>query len=86
MLRLDEYPEEQRNNPDFKETYKEMIERVRCVWCGADWYVGDLDFDEHDEPSYCPACGHDQFDNRPCKSYVSAMFLQNTWRKDNNNV
>lgn len=81
MKPLFEYPKEQREDPAFKEKYREMLERVRCVWCAAELYIGDLDMNEHDEPAYCPICGHDEFDNRSCKSLVSAMFLQNTWKQ-----
>ena len=82
MKPLYEYPEKLRRDPEFRAKYREMLEHVRCVWCGAELYVGDLDMNEHDEPAYCPICGHDKFDDRPCKSFVSAMFLQDTWRKD----
>ena len=82
MKPLSEYPKEQREDLTFKEKYRKMLKTVRCVWCGAEFYVGDLGVDEHDKHYYCPVCKHDKFDDRPCKSFVSAMFLQDTWRKD----
>ena len=38
---------------------------VRCVWCGWQGDLEDLDMDETDAPAYCPECGHGQFDIRP---------------------
>ena len=34
---------------------------MKCKWCGLEVSEEELDFDEHDEPKYCPECGHDEF-------------------------
>lgn len=36
----------------------------RCLWCGWEGTSDDMDMDEHDEPAYCPECGHGSFDIR----------------------
>ena len=40
---------------------------IRCMWCGWTGDTDDLDMDEHDEPAYCPECGHGDFDIREGK-------------------
>ena len=45
----------------FKEVdtmYDETYAPVHCNWCGWSGDEADLDMNEHDEPTYCPVCGH----------------------------
>lgn len=54
---------------------------MRCVWCGATVSEEDLDLNEHDEPAYCPICGHSEFDDRVTAAALTALQLRNTWEK-----
>lgn len=38
-----------------------MFEKKKCLWCGLISNEDELDMNEHDEPSFCPECGRDQF-------------------------
>ena len=38
--------------------YDETYAPVHCNWCGWSGDEADLDMNEHDEPTYCPVCGH----------------------------
>ena len=38
--------------------YDEVYAPVHCNWCGWSGDEADLDMNEHDEPTYCPVCGH----------------------------
>ena len=38
--------------------YDETYTPVHCNWCGWSGDEADLDMNEHDEPTYCPVCGH----------------------------
>ena len=40
---------------------------LKCLWCGWEGTSDDMDMDEHDEPTYCPECGHSSFDIRETK-------------------
>ena len=53
---------------------------MRCVWCGATVSEEQLDLNEHDEPAYCPVCGHTEFDNRPVAGALTTRFLKDTWK------
>lgn len=35
--------------------------KLKCRWCGKEWDEDELDMDEHDDPHWCPECGHDDF-------------------------
>lgn len=34
----------------------------KCLWCGWTGTDDEMDMNEHDEPTYCPECGHSSFD------------------------
>ena len=33
----------------------------KCLWCGWKGTDDEMDMNEHDEPEYCPECGHSSF-------------------------
>jgi len=43
--------------------------KIVCKWCGWTGTRGELDFDEHDAPSFCPVCGKNEFKKSDKKGY-----------------
>ena len=50
--------------------------KIRCCWCGWVGKEEDLDMNEHDDPAYCPVCGHSDFDKRFIARFMTTRFLK----------